>query len=475
MQFQPRSTAVDLATARRHPSSNRAVLGGSPCSPRCSTYACPLDGRQGDDVFLMNTFTDAQLIVSRDVADVLDRVGHEQAQFSPEERDARHALRRTASSSRAARRTGRRSSSSSATSAKIRGQLRVTVLTTLQCNFACDYCIQGDHGDYNKHAAKMSLETADRAAEWAEQRLDASALESFVLTFFGGEPLLNLPVLFYLVRAALGELPAARRADGRSTSITNGLLLTPEVVDRLVPLGLNGDQGHARRRSRHAQPDAAAARRPGHVRQDHRQRPPGRRASAASRSAATSTRARSTAIPALLDFLREQEFADKLVEGGVQADHQAAAGREQAERADPADGRRHRRQAAERRLHDVGGRGRPASATTATSSTRRCRSCGRKPRSADSRPWTACTWARARFTGTTPTPSARTARCTPARGLRATRSNRPATSTAGRRRGASRRRDASSVIAAWKECDDCAFIPVCAGGCSVAAHTELWT
>ena len=28
-------------------------------------------------------------------------------------------------------------------------------------------------------------------------------------------------------------------------------------------------------------------------------------------------------------------------------------------------------------------------------------------------------------------------------------------------------------IAAWKNCDDCAFIPVCAGGCSVASHTEL--
>jgi uncharacterized protein len=28
-------------------------------------------------------------------------------------------------------------------------------------------------------------------------------------------------------------------------------------------------------------------------------------------------------------------------------------------------------------------------------------------------------------------------------------------------------------LAAWKQCDDCAFIPVCAGGCTVAAHTEL--
>ncbi len=47
----------------------------------------------------------------------------------------------------------------------------MTVLTTLQCNFACDYCIQGDHGEYNKTAAKMSLETAARVAEWIEGRM----------------------------------------------------------------------------------------------------------------------------------------------------------------------------------------------------------------------------------------------------------------------------------------------------------------
>ena len=51
-------------------------------------------------------------------------------------------------------------------------QLRVTVLTTLQCNFACDYCFQGDHGDYNKFAKKMSLETARDVVGWIEKRLD---------------------------------------------------------------------------------------------------------------------------------------------------------------------------------------------------------------------------------------------------------------------------------------------------------------
>lgn len=28
-------------------------------------------------------------------------------------------------------------------------------------------------------------------------------------------------------------------------------------------------------------------------------------------------------------------------------------------------------------------------------------------------------------------------------------------------------------LAAWHNCGDCAFIPVCAGGCSVASHSEL--
>jgi uncharacterized protein len=28
-------------------------------------------------------------------------------------------------------------------------------------------------------------------------------------------------------------------------------------------------------------------------------------------------------------------------------------------------------------------------------------------------------------------------------------------------------------ITAWEDCNDCSFIPVCAGGCSAAAHIEL--
>ncbi len=264
--------------------------------PSMFNLRVPLPAR--DEVFLMNTLTDAQLVVSPDVAALLDRAPSRRAARTTGRRGARRARparARTGSSSRAATPIGRRSTATSRRSRATPTELHVTVLTTLQCNFACDYCFQGDHGDYNKFAEKMSLETAARVADWIERELDRVRPERLVLTFFGGEPLLNLPVMYDLAE----RMWAATQARGvrmMINIITNGLLLTPEVVDRLLPFGLKGDQDHARRRPRHAQPDASAARRPGHVRSDHREHPAGRRRACRSRSAATSTRARSTAI-----------------------------------------------------------------------------------------------------------------------------------------------------------------------------------
>ena len=197
----------------------------------------------GQDVFLMNTFTDAQLVVGAEVASLLDRLADGATPddlnvLTPDEREAVATL--AAHGFVVSDRTAERQKLE-AFFHEVREseeQLRVTVLTTLQCNFACDYCIQGDHGDYNRNAAKMSLESAARVAGWIESRMDATAAGSFVLTLFGGEPLLNLPVAYYLSE----RLWAASQARGITMQInviTNGLLLTPEVVDRLLPCGLN--------------------------------------------------------------------------------------------------------------------------------------------------------------------------------------------------------------------------------------------
>jgi uncharacterized protein len=193
----------------------------------------------GNDVFLMNTFSDAQLLVSPDVTGLLDRIGRGDTSFTADERGTIEALVENGFvvTSREQERQDLRKYFTDLR--EDTEQLRVTVLTTLQCNFACDYCFQGDHGDYNKFAAKMSLETAAGVATWIEARLDEVQPRKFVLTFFGGEPLLNLPVTYYLAERVHG-LCTERGVDLAITMITNGLLLTPEVVDRLTPYGLMG-------------------------------------------------------------------------------------------------------------------------------------------------------------------------------------------------------------------------------------------
>ena len=85
----------------------------------------------------------------------------------------------------------------------------------------------------------MSPETAVRVAEWFERELDRVRPEKFVLTFFGGEPLLNLPVMYMLAERA-SHAARARGLQLYVNIITNGLLLTPDVVDRMLPFGLNG-------------------------------------------------------------------------------------------------------------------------------------------------------------------------------------------------------------------------------------------
>ena len=276
--------------------------------PSMFNVQVPVAGR--DTVFLMNTFSDAQLLVSPDVTGLLDRVGRGERTFSDEERETIEALVENGfivGSREEEQEDLRRYFVSLREDTE---QLRVTVLTTLQCNFACDYCFQGDHGDYNKHAAKMSLETASQVAGWIDQRLAEVRPERMVLTFFGGEPLLNLPVTYYLAER-VHELCTKRGVDLAITMITNGLLLTPEVVDRLLPYGLMGVKV-----TLDGDRDTHNRMRPLRGRQGTFDRIIDNVRRVADRIAITIggnfDEASWESYPALLEFLRQQEFADKI-------------------------------------------------------------------------------------------------------------------------------------------------------------------
>src|SRR5476649_1101242 len=142
--------------------------------PSMFNLRVPLAAR--NEVFLMNTLTDAQLIVSTDVAALLDRAaaGTLPGPFGPSD-DERDALSLLAENGFLVENhaSDRRRLDEYMTAVKSNTEeLNVTLLTTLQCNFACDYCFQGDHGDYNQHADKMSLQTAGRVGDWLERELD---------------------------------------------------------------------------------------------------------------------------------------------------------------------------------------------------------------------------------------------------------------------------------------------------------------
>ncbi|MGB7217818.1 MAG: radical SAM protein [Vicinamibacterales bacterium] len=273
----------------------------------------PLEAQ--DEVFLMNTLTDAQLVVSRDVVALLDRFADGEAPgrtaLDEAEREAIDLLSENGFLVDDRKADQRRLDDYFSAVKNDNSELHVTVLTTLQCNFACDYCFQGDHGDYNKFAEKMTLETAAKVGDWIEREMDTVRPEKLTLMFFGGEPLLNLPVMYYLAERMWGA-SQTRSLPMSFHVITNGLLLTPEVVDRLKPYGLDGfkitldgDQDTHNRMRPLRGGQGTFDRIIENIRQVA-----GRCNIAIGGNFDESS---IDSYPALLDFLRQQEFADKLL------------------------------------------------------------------------------------------------------------------------------------------------------------------
>ncbi len=109
--------------------------------------------------------------------------------------------------------------------------LHLTVVMNLDCNLACPYCFEGNRK--GKHF--LSQQTADDLLHALETWL--AERKNITVTFYGGEPLLSLPMIEQICRNV--RTRAGANNGGFSVSlITNGTLLTGAVVDRLEPLGL---------------------------------------------------------------------------------------------------------------------------------------------------------------------------------------------------------------------------------------------
>jgi uncharacterized protein len=112
------------------------------------------------------------------------------------------------------------------------GHLQLTV--SEQCNLRCEYCsyTRGRPGSRLHRDVYMSRETALAAADYFLDR--CSATKSPAISFYGGEPLLNFPVI-EAVTARVRSHPEGHRID--LTVDTNGLAIDEKIAEFLVREG----------------------------------------------------------------------------------------------------------------------------------------------------------------------------------------------------------------------------------------------
>lgn len=98
--------------------------------------------------------------------------------------------------------------------------MMLTIAPTRNCNFACPYCFEE-----NRTASLMSEETEENLISFIEKN---KQVKNLALTWYGGEPLL----CFDKIKSLQGRIERLGKTSS-SFLVTNGYLLTPEVIRQL--------------------------------------------------------------------------------------------------------------------------------------------------------------------------------------------------------------------------------------------------
>lgn len=113
------------------------------------------------------------------------------------------------------------------------GGLSLTVAVTRACNFRCVYCYQ-DHPVEN-----MGFDTAEALVRFASERLPPNT--SLYVTWFGGEPLLNVEIIEFLSQR-FKNICENKRCSYDAFMVTNGYRLTVDMARRLSNFGISDYQ-----------------------------------------------------------------------------------------------------------------------------------------------------------------------------------------------------------------------------------------
>lgn len=101
------------------------------------------------------------------------------------------------------------------------GNLNVTIAPTVWCNLKCPYCYES-----SKPKGVMSKEMCDKFIEFLQQ---AEYSKNLSLTWYGGEPLLGINEIEYLLGRIKKDVKNLRLTE--HAIVTNGVLLKGKVID----------------------------------------------------------------------------------------------------------------------------------------------------------------------------------------------------------------------------------------------------
>jgi uncharacterized protein len=110
--------------------------------------------------------------------------------------------------------------------------VKFIVVMNLDCNLACRYCFEGARK--GKHY--LSEEVAARFVDFVKTR-DYTDKDDIKIAFYGGEPLLSADRIAD-ISEQIKSFAENRGMRYLFSLVTNGVLLIPQTVKRLLPLGL---------------------------------------------------------------------------------------------------------------------------------------------------------------------------------------------------------------------------------------------
>lgn len=116
--------------------------------------------------------------------------------------------------------------------------LSLTVLLTNGCNFACTYCYEGQ----NKNFISLTDDVRNRIYFFIERMFELrKGCQQLYIMLFGGEPLLHFQEnveWLYRIKALCGE----KQKEFSTGIVTNGSLLTPQIIGQLKDFNCNSIQ-----------------------------------------------------------------------------------------------------------------------------------------------------------------------------------------------------------------------------------------